>query len=1428
MSIRPKTKRRVVYLVVGAVLALGLVAGGYRLRMAYYNKIIYQARADGMAAYKAGDYPAAIEKLNIYVIKHRDDPEALMAFGIARSKVPSPDNSNVIQAIAIINRYCTLVPRDIEAQHLLLELEAPVAAYTAEALGTAKDLLKQNPNDLTALKAVARINHRERHFDAALDAALKYTQTNPADLDMQRGVMLLMKQLNRPPSELHQRADALAKQYPNDPRFLLVKAMAYYYGTSPTDTSDKRSADLHAYLELLQKAAAQDPPDAQFVTITVSLLDASRQYRASLDLLVRTQSKINDPEVTRLLAQRLWESRKFSQVATLLANLDAASPRINVDLIAYKALSLYSLDKKSEAAALVSALVLRANDPHAAAWAAALQARLDEAHVPLKSLLARYQDALRQDPNNPVIQYYLGEAYWRLDEEDLALQQWRSASARLPSWPEPYVRIAQVLTSQGRGGADEAAIAAEQGLRTSAGGGGTYDLQAVIAQAVVRFARLQNTQDPQEESNLLQYVQTVQEKLPGEPATLPIYAVLLVQAGQRDKAIDIIKDAQKNPQQSGEDLLLKLAQVSRQCKLGLEDGLFATLEQQFGLTPRLAYAKATQPLQAGRAADGLQLLRSAKAKAAANALQWDRVICQYREVSNDPAAAQAWQALGDAYPNDLAVQSTILFDEDSAWSNREFIDRTINRLKDLTGDEATSWKTARARWLLGSDNPQRDAPAAVVLLTDVLKTSPGEAAPHVLMAIAYEKLQNDSAAVAEWRQAADIAPSSPKFLFGLLHALDAAGQTDDARQTFDRIAALPHLPPDLALQASILIASEGDPRRAQALLLAYPVANDQILHDATLAKVDRLLGKVNDAATLYFNLGQAPSLDPATIEAAADFFGSQHDPDAAKKFLARLDSLTLAPGQRELILANFEEKYGDPAAAAQLYADAVKSAADRPNAAIQQIGFFLRQRQLPAATSALGAAIARWPDNAALANLKSAIAALAGPPQLAEQMWPLAFTLTRNPLDPAASDTLAILAASSSEDPASTLKKLQGLIGKYPRFLPLYELTVQRLQAQQRFNDAVAMASSAMTQFSESPDAARLCAQTYARVGRWNDVILAANQWRQRGATQPLLPDLLIATADLFLDQPRDAVDRLSIYIPDAKSNPDQNQQLLATYAEALIRSGSETDAIALLRPLAEKSAQWRSIWLKVAAAAHADAPSTVAAIQQILPLLDSHALQDQQALADAYLVCAARWNYSNGFQLARDALQGFVDSPDVTVPALMTYALACGGAGDNVVAEKAYRHLLSLDSKQPIAQNNLADILRKKDDPASLKEAEGLARAAVAANPNNPDTANFYDTLARILLKQNRTNDALAAFMAGDQLQPKNLNILIGEAWVCATTSRIDDASNYLARIDAVLPPGARLLDEYQSQLDTARKLVKAATAPKTEPDISPAATRP
>jgi predicted Zn-dependent protease len=230
--------------------------------------------------------------------------------------------------------------------------------------------------------------------------------------------------------------------------------------------------------------------------------------------------------------------------------------------------------------------------------------------------------------------------------------------------------------------------------------------------------------------------------------------------------------------------------------------------------------------------------------------------------------------------------------------------------------------------------------------------------------------------------------------------------------------------------------------------------------------------------------------------------------------------------------------------------------------------------------------------------------------------------------------------------------------------------------------------------------------------------------------------------------------------------------------------------------------------------------------IERILPSLDPKSLDEHVGLAEAYLACADHENFPSDYAQAVKALEPFLQSNQMTAANWLTYAAAVTGTGDTAGAERAYREALKVDANNGIAQNNLADLLRHHSDPASLKEAESLMSEAITNHPGDPNLVSYFDTQAQIFIKEERADDAIAAFQKGYAIDPRDLNILIGLALTYANNHQIDAAVRYLSQIDSVNLPGAKLSSDLQGELDILRQTIRknASQNSMSGTDFSPA----
>ncbi|MGH7214205.1 MAG: tetratricopeptide repeat protein, partial [Tepidisphaeraceae bacterium] len=841
MNMRPKTVRRVSILIGIFVLVLGVVFALWLVSQKQRQAKIATERAAGLEAFARGDYPQTMGSLGKYFTLDptlRTDAEALFAYGKARAKVEEVNDKHVLEGKAILEEYVNLHPPDtdqariLDAQHILLDLYTK-AAYSHEALTLSEELLAKNPNDVDAIRAKAFALYRVTEKKAeALEALTKLNELAPQDLMGQRLRLILTAELTKSDEQVLARAADLRKQFPEDPRFILLQGFAHLI-----------TRDVEEGRKWLIKAAESPAPDVEYVRTLIDLFDNDRieMYDQSRALLERAASQIDDPSIKRMLVQRMWQSGDYESVVQRLSDLDPTDKRTRANLLAYRALSLYQLDRAGEAGPIVDALAERKDDSDALAWATALRARFGAPNnasgaaaggYEPRAAIENYRNALVRDPRNDVIRFMMGEAYARLGEQELALSTWRQVAERNPSWAMPQVMIAQLLASTGR---IDDAFAVASLARKRLGRNPTV----VASYLALGYRVLMENGETAKADTLAADFASVQKAVPGEPQTWPIYVALLARTDKVFTAKAELKKAMEMPRPPAAETLIRLASASRQGELGMENELLAYCEKVHGNTPQLASARASALHEAGKPAEGLQLLEASAANAQADesaALAWQLMITQYREATRDPSALQTWIKLADANPKHVQIQNAVL-DARTTWADRQLIARTIERVKELTGDDGIAWKLARAAWLLGGSTPgggattvnaapanDRDVAEAINLLNDIVRSAPTLVRPRLLLARALREVNNPGGAVQQLKAAAELNPRSPEIAVDFAQILQLEGRVDEARAQLNRIANNPTLTNEQRTRVAALLAQLGDNEAALKLLKSIDAA----------------------------------------------------------------------------------------------------------------------------------------------------------------------------------------------------------------------------------------------------------------------------------------------------------------------------------------------------------------------------------------------------------------------------------------------------------------------------------------------------------------------------------------------------------------------------------------------------------------------------
>ncbi len=1390
MNIRPKTIRRLVILLAACVLITA--AGASVLYYSHRSKErqMQAARLEGLEAFKSENYPVALEKLRDYVGKHPEDFDAMYALAVARSRVETANGRHLVEAKVIFEQLHDERPDDMPVAHHLLQIYQQID-YLSEAQRVADEVLTRDPKDVEALRTKAAALARANKFVEALAVSQTLNDADPLDLDGQFQTLDLLRTMKHPAGEIVAKYQALQQSHPGDPRFEMLLGLAYLSSQDQANT-----------LKWLRSAAQRTPPDAAFVQRLSRCFDDLKMFNESRDLLERAAANGNHPDIVKILIERLWQNGQFKDVVDRLATLDANAEASDPDLLAFKALALYQLDKKDEANAIVEALKQRTTNGKSSAWASALATRYDD-KLAARDAIQKYEAALSRDRENAVIRCWIGESYMQLGELDLAMQQWRQASDLMPSWAHPSVLLARAELKRGQ--TDQALRNAADALRR---GPNLIEPAVVVAQA--SYQHLEQSPNAADTEKLIAFLNEIQRGAPGEPQTLPLLAELQARSGHRDDAIATIRSAIATKENATTEQLLTFAEISRKQNLGIEAEILAKLPADASTSPRLALERAMELASAGKKDDGLKLLSSSAANAKTQPVEWKVALAEYLEAVGDPSAKAAWIALGDSYPDDIRIQNLVLKEARSATSDRAFFARTIDRMHTLTGDDALGWRFARARYLLTSEDKRRDSADAVAILRTLVGESPDTPEYRVLLAAGLVNLGDVNGAIDHLKAAAERDPAGVDTMLDLIKLLLTQNRVDEARTYLDRATRSPGLTPANRKPLAILLAQQGQIPQAVSVLEAAADSLDaegQLLY----AELLRKHGQATQAETIYTKLLSSSACSSDAIWSAADFYASSNRLDNAKTVLTKLDDSRFSSKERVAILAHFDELYVSKEAARDQLLSATNSSPDDLDAWRALVEFYIRNNQFDDAIVAADKGLAKLPNNEALMMLKAQATALTATKSGQSDLRPLIEALAKDPNNAAQVEMLKAIqdARQTKQSPQQVIAKLKTVADKFPNYWPLQQQLIHAYVEVGQFTAAAAVVERQMDARPNDPDAAKLAVGVYRAAERWADMKRAAERWRERSLEHPLDADIALAEASLALGDAKTAADQLAPYLQMVDDQPQHSLALTAVVTKMYVATNKVAKARAILQPLLSENANWRRLWLSLAAGNVSPAPTAADWLRTASAAVPDGAFEEQFTVARAWQQMGARLGDKDAIALSHDLLAGLVSHTELGAGPLMMLASLDSDAGDFASAEGLYRNALKINADLPDALNNLAYLLLQRH--GDLNEAKDLVTRAIALSPS---TSAFHDTLARINEKLDNRDQAQAEFTEALRLDPASLDARIGLSRTLSTSGKRDKAAKELQLIDTQLNGNPPTNDATRRELESLRESLTSSNS--------------
>lgn len=1342
MRIRTKTRKRLTILFAITVAVGAIGAGAYVWRVNQLKQRVEENRTQGLAYLEQGDVYHAMHYIGRYLKRETDDAELLFTYAKLRLQVREGRNEHYTQAASVLRRVVELQPDHLEATHLLLETYLKIGMST-EAVDTADRLLAKRADDPVALRVKATALFRLRKFDEALVAADRLLAIEPLNFDVQMIRFAVLQSGEDAGKTITADARALLEKHPDDPRARMLLAMALQF----TEQRD-------AAVEMAQRAVEPTPPSGAFAIRAARFLDQiSMTVEANAYLEQHADLVLADADLQTQYVDRLWQYGNTDRIIEYGRGLDPESHVVDGDILGLYIAALLRTGERDEAVAAIDQLRLRDWDPASLAWTGVLDClTAPPSEKQSAALVAACRQALSYQPRQLVFHFFLAEAYHRMGETELALDEWRQTAQGAPAWIEPQLRMGQVLLESNRPA--QAFELAQQVLSVA-----PRSTAAAILLADAWAATAQS-QDLLTGSTLLDLIRMVQKAMPGEPRTLLVRAAVFAQQGNPEEARRNLRQMLEANPDIDQALLMRGASLSNRYELNMAAELLQRERDLRGPSAALALARAMQTYQA---AGPDKAVAEFDAAADLSLIEWRIARARLLEEVGSPQALGAWTTLADEHPDNVRLQQMVIRSQ-IAWDDAALIDRTIDRLKEHTGDEGVRWRLARARRLLADDGDNSDAVEASRLLAGVKRHSAGLVECHMLLAEAYRRLDNQAGAIEELTTAVNLQPHAvgPRLL--LARMLQQHGRADEAVRTVDQVLNNGAATQDQRRSAITILAAAGRDDRALTLLRAMHDGNP-LPPQLLAARIYRNRGQLDEAETIARSLlGEG---DAEVIRFMAELLTQRDRNDEAMRVLARLDQTTLSRAERMLIRADFLARRGEIDEAIDAMRDAAAASPDNADAWLALTRLLLVARRADEVDATLQAAARTQASHPAMDLLQANRALIVSlcdhdaARGLVQALF--AGAQQREP----AMEALKLLRTSldGKQRVAEAVVAFRKLADRNPQLLPLQNLVAQMYLQSGQFDDAIIIASRAMQAHPQDLDSAAITARALAQTRRWSEALATARDWRLRAKDQSPEADRLIAACLLELGNPEAALRELT----DAAGTFDAaDKAALPAYTRALVDAGKVDAAWAVLAPMLDASDRARALAMELASRRIADGSKAAAWLNN----LESRGGVDRVALGRAWRDLGVRMDEPAHQHRALANLKSVIDAGAPTAEAAVVYGMMCSELKDNAEAQRGYRMALKVDPTHLVATNNLALLLI--ENKATAAEALELAKANAK---RQPALATLQDTLGVIAVKCGAHDVAVAAMRRAVEIAPGEPAWKVNLAWALARSGATEEA---------------------------------------------------
>lgn len=1350
MALKPKTARRLLLLAVLVLVGAGAIFAFFGVRRWQNERRSIEWRTQGMAAFEAKNYFETLNQLGRYVQKFPNDKDVLLTWAKAREKIENADGSHLMESARFYERYLDQDPGDkATARHL-------VTLYLQSGLwNEARDRAQRlRPQDL----AKAELEHRELLMhEAQARIAIKAADPRAGELitralELDAADVIAQAQYARWLRDMGRGVDIapyiekLRKGYGDQEWCKLAIAII-----SIDDKSTAQGADV---FQAATTIANIDPATGdrkgpskhgKFIKSyqLISLFDLAYRFNHSMSVMQEELRTNPDSDLRPIVARRLWQSGASREALDVIpAKLDLSPNGTHTDLLVFKIVA--SLDAKAEVdhAQILKAMEERSDDFRARSWLPPLRSLVKSPPPPASESVVELLAAIKDNPREPILHYWLGSRYAELGRDDEARDAWRRAG-ELPlsnGWATPWIRISNSLLDAGR---------FEPALETSAlavrisPGSTDANLASINAQVNCLDAGIPI---PGGEGPLLDSIERLIAQNAGSEsapvkafvgALLPSRVLLLSRAGKTAQARSLVTEALAGQNPPSRNVLQQLASISMRQKLGVEDQVLAFAEKAFGVDPSGVYNRAMSMYRAGQKAEAVTLLREAVKQNAANDTNWRLALARFLDAVGDPAAKDEWIALADAKPEDLRIQLDAMRSP-AAGGDSAFIDRVSERVTKLGGGDAKSAppliRLAKARSMLSGKPTRQVRDEAVGMLKTLAIEAPDipEVRKMLVAALLIDDPENNlkpdiASAVEQLRNIASSSSDRSGPILDIARLYQSQRDFAKAKAELTKVTGDPELPATSRTAAADMLIGQGEfaeaiPVLEQLVREGGPTPDSLLLF--RLAGVYRSMMRDADALGILRRIIAKPPTDPEQLFQLADGLAALGDSDNAAKAIGLLDKSDLDPARRELLKASYAQRRGKPDEAAAAVERAIAISPNNADAWNTLASLYMVAGDRAKAEAVVKRGLAQIPGEP---RLKIYAQQLAGEVADANiDLKSIADSLAKDPANAKRAEAIRALEEMRSTDKLNDPQAWQALAD---RFQDDPAIQASAAQALSQLNPpqlamAASIARRAMRNFPAAVEPAKLATFVYRQMGDWSEMLAASKAWQQ--LTRSRDSDIAVAEANLNTRQPKAAIEQLRPHVSTAAAGPDAPgaSVVLSLQGAALIDAGQSRDAFGLLSPIIKSSRTVRNrVFLPLAGGAELPETETRQWFDAAEASAAADSIEDQLSLADAYARLSVRLPKlsKNSMDRSIAILQRLDALPadkkgDQAAKILFGLGAALDRAGDPKAGAEAFRKSLaiqpdSISTMDALARALAADAVARNADPS---EAVAIAQRAM------------------------------------------------------------------------------------------------------------------